>query len=214
MRKSRLLWILLSVATLAYIAAGLSRISFNVDILRLLPTQLHQVQGLSLFLKNFALPDELIITVEADDPEAAKTAAERISTRLRAETGLVKSAVSQAPWEKSPASLSEFFTFLILNQSRENIAEIRKSLGRSRRKLPWTTRSRNSTPPSLRRRSPCSVTTPLASPHRLQAEPSLREPSSPSFPLRMESSGLSMSSRPSRSAITKRLPNGSSASPG
>ena len=135
MRKSRLLWILLSVATLAYIAAGLSRISFNVDILRLLPTQLHQVQGLSLFLKNFALPDELIITVEADDPEAAKTAAERISTRLRAETGLVKSAVSQAPWEKSPASLSEFFTFLILNQSRENIAEIRKKLGPQQAKI-------------------------------------------------------------------------------
>ena len=32
---------------------GISRISFNVDILRLLPTHLKQVEGLSLFLKNF-----------------------------------------------------------------------------------------------------------------------------------------------------------------
>lgn len=128
MRKSKILWIILSVATLAYIATGFSRISFNVDILRLLPTHLHQVEGLSLFLKNFALPDELIITVEADDPETAKSEADRLSALLRAQTGLVKNAVSQAPWEKSPASLSEFFTFLILNQPRETIAEILKKL--------------------------------------------------------------------------------------
>jgi len=135
MRKSRFLWVLLSVATLAYIAAGFSRISFNVDILRLLPTQLHQVQGLSLFLKNFALPDELIITVEADDPETAKIEADRLSSLLRSQTGLVKNAVSQPPWESSPASLSEFFTFLLLNQPPETIAEIRKKLSPQQTKI-------------------------------------------------------------------------------
>jgi len=135
MRKSSLLWVLLSVATLAYIAAGLSHISFNVDILRLLPTQLHQVQGLSLFLKNFALPDELIITVEADDPETAKIEADRLSALLRSQAGLVKTAFSQPPWENSPKSLSEFFTFLLLNQSRESIADIQKKLSPEQAKI-------------------------------------------------------------------------------
>ncbi len=128
MRKTKFLWILLSVVTLAYIAAGFSRISFNVDILRLLPTHLHQVEGLSLFLKNFALPNELIVTVEAEDSQVAKSAAEEIATLLGSHPELVKKALSQPPWEDSPASLSEFFTFLLLNQSSESIGAIQRKL--------------------------------------------------------------------------------------
>jgi len=63
MRKNRLVWVLVLLFGAVYIAAGLSRISFNIDILRLLPTHLPQVEGLSLFLKNFAQQDELIVTV-------------------------------------------------------------------------------------------------------------------------------------------------------
>ncbi len=61
---------------------GISRISFNVDILRLLPTHLKQVEGLSLFLKNFALPEELIITVEGSTPEQAEHAAGEMAMML------------------------------------------------------------------------------------------------------------------------------------
>jgi uncharacterized protein len=128
MKKTNFFWVLLCVAVLAYIGAGLSRISFNVDILRLLPTKLHQVEGLSLFLKNFALPNELIITVEADDSQTAKSSAERLSVLLQSHSNLVKRAVSEPPWESSPSSLSEFLTFLMLNQSRETIGEVRGKL--------------------------------------------------------------------------------------
>ena len=45
----------LVILSVAYVGTGLSRISVDVDILRLLPTKLKQVEGLSLFLKHFAI---------------------------------------------------------------------------------------------------------------------------------------------------------------
>lgn len=128
MKKNRLLWILLVALVLIYIGAGLSRISFNIDILRLLPTQLRQVEGLSLFLKNFALPDELIITLEAPDAEEATSAAQTLAKALRAHPDLVKNAVAEPPWESNPGELSEFLTFLLLNQPEAKIHAIRESL--------------------------------------------------------------------------------------
>jgi predicted exporter len=125
MKKTRLLWILVAVAAAIYIAAGISRISFNIDVLRLLPGHLRQVEGLSLFLKNFALPNELIITVDASDSAAAAETADALAAGLRKHPELVKTAVARPPWETDPAGLSEFLTFLLLNQSRDRMGEIR-----------------------------------------------------------------------------------------
>ncbi len=106
---------------LAGVVVGLSRISFNVDILRLLPTHLHQVQGLSLFLKHFAQPDELIITVEAPDPPTAEAVADDIAERLSREPQLVKRAVARPPWEKQPGDLAELLAFMAINQPPETV---------------------------------------------------------------------------------------------
>ena len=59
------------VGALVFVAAGWSRISFNVEILKLLPAGLRQVRGLSLLLKEFVADNELIITVEARTAVAA-----------------------------------------------------------------------------------------------------------------------------------------------
>ncbi len=106
----------LAVLLLVFLYAGLSHISFNVDILRLLPTNLRAVQGLSLFLQNFSLPNELIVTVAADQPEAAEAAVQTLATSLRTRTGLVRQVVAEPPWEKNPVQLAEFAAWLILNQ--------------------------------------------------------------------------------------------------
>ena len=71
MERTKLRWLAVAIPLLVFVAAGLSRISFNVDILRLLPTHLPQVKGLSPFLKHFAQPNELIVTIEAPTAEAA-----------------------------------------------------------------------------------------------------------------------------------------------
>lgn len=128
MKRTKLLWLLAAAFVLLYVVFGLSRISFNVDILRLLPARIHQVQGLSLFLKNFSFPNELIITLEAHDPVEAKASAEAMAKLLRQQTQLVRRVVSQPPWEEDPASLSEFLTFLLLNQSREKTAALQQKL--------------------------------------------------------------------------------------
>ena len=113
--------IVLAVGVLVFIAAGLSRISFNVEILKLLPVHLRQVQGLSLLLKEFASDNELIITVEAPTAEAAAAAADAIATRLAGTPGLVKRAYAHPPWEKDGAQLSELLAYLSLNQPPEKV---------------------------------------------------------------------------------------------
>jgi predicted exporter len=112
------------VVAAVFVAAGLSRISFNVDILKLLPTHLPQVEGLSLFLKHFAQPNELIVTVEADTSDAAEQAAEALAIELAGHTEIIKRAAAHAPWEKNPAALSELLAFLVLNQPPEKIREL------------------------------------------------------------------------------------------
>ncbi|NBR49180.1 hypothetical protein EBU02_10125 [bacterium] len=97
---------LLALLVAAYIGVGLSRISFNVDILRLLPTHLKQVEGLSLFLKNFALPDELIVTIDAAEPEQAKAAADAIAIALQGRPDLVKLSFSTSLRKKYAKSRS------------------------------------------------------------------------------------------------------------
>ncbi len=108
--------IALVAGLLVFVGLGLSHISFDVDIMRMLPTNLRQVRALSVFLKNFAAGDELIITVEAPTPDAAAKAADDIADHLAAMPKLVKRAVSRAPWEKNPGDLAEILAFLVLNQ--------------------------------------------------------------------------------------------------
>lgn len=128
MERTKLRWIGIVLALLLFTGAGLSHISFNVDILKLLPTHLPQVKGLSLFLKHFAQPDELIVTVEAPTPEAAEAAADKLAEALAAHPELARRAVARAPWEKRPADLSELLAFLILNQPPEKIRALVSSL--------------------------------------------------------------------------------------
>lgn len=128
MEKTKLRWVGIVVALLVFTGVGLSHISFNVDILKLLPTHLPQVKGLSLFLKHFAQPTELIVTVEAPTPEAAESAADKLSAALVDHPELVRRAVARAPWEKRPADLSELLAFLILNQPPEKIRALVGSL--------------------------------------------------------------------------------------
>jgi len=129
---AKLRWILIAVITAGFVAAGLSRISFNVDILKLLPTHLPQVEGLSLFLQHFAQPNELIVTLEADTSDTAEAAADTLAAHLGKQTSLVKRAVARAPWEKNPADLAELLAYLLLNQPPEKVREITARLAPER----------------------------------------------------------------------------------
>jgi predicted RND superfamily exporter protein len=119
----------LAVAAIAVLVViGLSRISFNVDILRLLPTHLAQVRGLRLFLENFSQPNELIITVEAPDASPAEAAADAIAGRLDGDPHLASRALSRPPWEKQPGELAQLVAFLALNEPPETVRALAERL--------------------------------------------------------------------------------------
>lgn len=116
MPKSKIARLALILVTVLFVAAGLSRISFNIDILKLLPTHLPQVEGLGIFLKNFSLPNELIVTINAPDSETAEGTATALAEKFRARPDLVAKAVSEPPWEKNPGGIAELLAVLLLNQ--------------------------------------------------------------------------------------------------
>jgi len=125
MLKSRLLrGLAVAVLLIGFCIAGLSRISFDVQILKLLPTHLPQVQGLAIFLKHFALADELMITLETADADAADAAATSLAEHLRAKPELVRRAVERAPWESGGGPIAELLAFALLNQPPEKVTEL------------------------------------------------------------------------------------------
>jgi predicted RND superfamily exporter protein len=118
-------WIKFAAAgvLLAVVLAGLSRISFNIRILELLPDRLEQVRGLSVFLRHFSLPKELVLTVESPDPAVADERAHALAEHLAARPDLVARAVADPPWEKDPADLAEFLAYLLVNRPPGQLAE-------------------------------------------------------------------------------------------
>jgi predicted exporter len=127
-KRIRPLRLVVLLLVLAFVVAGLSRISFNVNILKLLPSNLPQVQGLSLFLKHFSLPRELIVTLEQPDPDQAEAGANSLATEFRKHPELVQRAVAAPPWEKQPAELAEFLAWTLINQPPAQIRALRDRL--------------------------------------------------------------------------------------
>jgi len=97
-------------------AVGLARLHFDADVLNLLPTSIPAVQGLKIYQEHFANSRELIITLQAPDADAAKSAAQSIASKLRLETNLVADATWQPPWLEHPEQMAELIGYLWLNQ--------------------------------------------------------------------------------------------------
>lgn len=104
-------------------ALGLSRISFDVDVFKILPPGLRQAEGLSIFLKHFARSDELILTLEAPDAATAAQAADSLAAALAARTDLASRVTHRPRWETHPAELSELAAYLLLNAPPGKVRE-------------------------------------------------------------------------------------------
>lgn len=110
-----LLWLLI----LALIVVGLLRLRFDVEVLNLLPGEVPAVQGLKIYQEHFANARELVITIQANDPDQAENAARAIAERLRLQTNLVADATWQPPWLENPGQSAELIAYLWLNQPPE-----------------------------------------------------------------------------------------------
>lgn len=137
--KRLILRLLLLILAAGYVFLGLSRIGFNVEILDLLPRNLPQVQGLSLYLRNFSRADELIVTVSAPRAAEAGEAATRISRTLSGHPETVGTVVAEPPWEKDPQTLSGMAAYLLLNSPPATVHRVMQRL--SSREAPQTVRT-------------------------------------------------------------------------
>ncbi|HVM49708.1 MAG TPA: MMPL family transporter [Candidatus Acidoferrum sp.] len=117
-------WALLLVA----VAAGLTRLRFDVDVLDLLPPDEPTVQGLKLYQQHFANSRELVITLRAPDAERAERLAKGLAARLQRETNLVASVAWQPPWMEDPAQMGELLACLWLNQPPRDFADLTNRL--------------------------------------------------------------------------------------
>lgn len=148
-RRSRVCWGVGLALLAGYLALGLSRITLDVDITRLLPPNLKEAAGYRLFLKNFAGRDELLVTLEGGDAGAVEEAAEALERAWRAGPHpLARRVIWRSPFEagvdgvgpghqgdRSAASsgeLAEFFAWALLNQPPDRLRELENRLAPDR----------------------------------------------------------------------------------
>lgn len=125
---TRYLYPLFAVCVIALGAIGVSRLSFNVDLLKLLPPTLPGVEGTAAFQKFHDRADELWVTVQtADDVESADLAAE-LATRLAAEPNLTGTIQSEPAWRTNPAGLIELTAHSWLNAPPEKLLALEATL--------------------------------------------------------------------------------------
>jgi uncharacterized protein len=106
---------LLALLLAALTLLGLSRLSFDVEFLRLLPQHLGQVKGLSLLLQHFSQPQEIVITIESADADLSSELSNSLAATLRDHPDLIQQVVDAPPWESQPDQLAELLAFAALN---------------------------------------------------------------------------------------------------
>jgi len=122
--RRRLVPMAMVVALLGIVAAGLSRLTFDVQILKMLPERMEEVRGLGLLLKHFGLPNEVIITLDCPDPDSAERLSWSLAETLLAEPGLAARAVAAPPLESDPDKAAELIAYAIANANAEKFAAV------------------------------------------------------------------------------------------
>ncbi len=110
------------IALLAFAAIGLSRISFDVDVFKMLPPNLRQAEGFRFSCKHFARNNEMLVTIEAGDAETAAAAADNLAAVFRSHPELVSRVTHRPRWETNPGELAELAAYLLLNASPDKVA--------------------------------------------------------------------------------------------
>ncbi len=103
--------VLLILATLILGAVGVSRLSWQVEILDLLPRGLPGLEGTRLLRDAFQKADELIITVEAPTSALAQAAVDSLVPRLSGQPDLYQHIRHRPAWESDPQEFAEMAAY-------------------------------------------------------------------------------------------------------
>lgn len=99
----------------AFIAAGASRVSYDVNLTALLPPDMRETQGLRLFLDHFAQRNELIALIEAPSPELSAKATDAAEKTLHSRSDLAAEIISGPPLNNDPDAAAGFLAWALLN---------------------------------------------------------------------------------------------------
>lgn len=126
-RVSRAVWVVRAVLLLA-VVAGLARLRFDTEVLALLPAELEVARGLIQYQRHFTDARQLVVTVEAGDPEEAAAAARHLAGVFRGHTAWISAADWQPPWLERPGELAELTAYLWLQADPERFGELARRL--------------------------------------------------------------------------------------
>lgn len=124
----RLFHIALAAVVIVLGAVGISRLSYNVEILDLLPKGMAGVEGTQWFQKVYDRPDQLIITVRSDSEESADEAVTELAKGLRETPGLARTVREKPSWEAHPENMLELVAYAWLNAPPEKVQALEAAL--------------------------------------------------------------------------------------
>jgi predicted exporter len=124
----RLFHIALLGAVIVLGAIGVSRLSFNVEILDLLPRGMAGVEGTQWFQKVYDRPDQLIITLQAESDVEADEAVLLLADALMQRPDLAKRVHYQPSWEAQPQDMLEMVAYAWLNVQEQELLALEQSL--------------------------------------------------------------------------------------
>jgi len=124
----RLFHIALLASVIALGAIGVSRLSYNVEILDLLPRGMAGVEGTKWFQKVYDRPDQLIVTMRAATDVDADEAVNAFAEALAKQPDLAKRVHFQPSWEAHPQDMLEMVAFAWLNAPPDRVQALEQSL--------------------------------------------------------------------------------------
>ena len=117
----RSIYLIIAPIVVAAIVFGVSRISFNVEILDVLPKSLDNVKALKAYREHFSSPNKLVITFSSGNAERTGEAVEKIVAELQ-ESGMIGHTRWRTEVEEDADAGAEVMAYLWLNSDPEVFA--------------------------------------------------------------------------------------------
>ena len=124
----RLSYLVFALLVIVLGVVGVSRLSFNVDLLKLLPRDLPGVEGTVAFQKFHDRPDELLVTLQSSDATDVGDMAADLAARLKKAPGLARRVQAEPVWRTAPGGLIELTAHAWLNAPPERLLKLEATL--------------------------------------------------------------------------------------
>ena len=128
----RILYPLFALLVLGLGAVGVARLSFDVDLFKLLPRDLPGVEATAAFQKFHDRADELLITLQSSDGTDVGDLAQDLARVLSAAPGLARRVQAEPVWRTAPGGLVDLTAYSWLNAPPERVRALEAALAPER----------------------------------------------------------------------------------